>query len=320
MTLLFATLLFATLALGCDVSYDFGNSSDAVATSLSATLTWWQVLPQPSKPNVYMSTATGTSCNSGYFGAQFHGDGSTTLLFSMWDAPSYQNNSEFVFQSLPGSPNCRRNALDASGKSTGVQCAPGLANATVKLELGVPYVFTMQVVASNASGAMWEVSMRHGATQVVTSVGKIFFVDVPMGLPAATCRMLGRSQKPPTTGLASYTFQEYFEQPRYFLTSATWSDLVATNHLGDGATHRPAGIASECCDHGDWRHGDKINGSSHTCLPPHCASPAIHFSMGPLLTIDEAVLRDNPTCLGGGGAGSAGGAPTRSLARTMPVF
>ena len=95
-----------------------------------------------------MSTATGTACNSGYFGAQFHSDGSTTLLFSMWDAPSYQNNSEFVFQSLPGSPHCRRNALDSSGHSTGVQCAPGIANETVKLELGVPYVFTMQVVAT----------------------------------------------------------------------------------------------------------------------------------------------------------------------------
>ena len=92
--------------------------------------------------------------------------------------------------------------------------------------------------------------------------------------------------------------------------------MVAVNHLGDGATHRPAGIAAECCDHGDWRLGDKINGSSATCLPPHCASPAIHFNMGPLLTIDEAVLRDNPTCLGS----AAAGAPARSLMRTMPVF
>ncbi len=45
-------LALVPLFLGCDVSYDFGASSDAVATSLSATLTWWQVLPQPSKPNV----------------------------------------------------------------------------------------------------------------------------------------------------------------------------------------------------------------------------------------------------------------------------
>eukprot|EP00966_Prymnesium_polylepis_P332959 7388433-Prymnesium_polylepis.1 len=88
-----------------------------------------------------------------------------------------------------------------------------------------------------------------------------------MGLPAATCRTFGKSQNPPTSGLASYTFQEYFAQPRNFLTSATWSDMMATNSK-DGAQHRPVGIVSECCDHGDWRHGDKVNGSSSTCLPP----------------------------------------------------
>lgn len=53
-------MITALAALACDVSYDFGNSSSAIATTLSATLTWWQVLPQPSQPNVYMSTATGT--------------------------------------------------------------------------------------------------------------------------------------------------------------------------------------------------------------------------------------------------------------------
>ena len=118
----------------------------------------------PSKPNVYMSTATGTACNSGYFGAQFHDDGSQSLLFSMWDAPHYTNNSRYVFQSLPGSENCHRNALDASGRSTGVQCSPSLANKSVTLSLGVPYVFTMEIVLTNSSGAMWEVSVRDGAS------------------------------------------------------------------------------------------------------------------------------------------------------------
>lgn len=122
----FLSTLFP-LVDSCDVSYDFGANSTAQADSLSVTLTWWNVLPQPSQPNVYMSTATGTACNSGYFGAQFHSDGSTTLLFSMWDAPKFSNNSQFVYQSLPGK-NCRRNALDASGKSTGVQVAPRRAS------------------------------------------------------------------------------------------------------------------------------------------------------------------------------------------------
>ena len=41
-----------------------------------------------------------------------------------------------------------------------------------------------------------------------------------------------------------------------------------------------------------------INGSSSTCLPPHCSSPAIHFTMGPKLQLDPAVLEANPGCLG----------------------
>ena len=151
-----------TLARGCDVSYDFGANASAKATSLSVSLTWWQVLAQPSKPNVFLATATGTACNSGYFGAQVHGDGSHSLLFSMWDAPApHRNSSRFEFQGLPASPNCKRNALDASGKSTGVQCK--LATTTpgggmAPFAMGVPYEFRFGMVAQNASGAEWEQS------------------------------------------------------------------------------------------------------------------------------------------------------------------
>eukprot|EP01050_Picozoa_sp_SAG11_P034767 SAG11_NODE_12424_length_704_cov_1.080992_1_plen_53_part_10 len=44
----------------------------------------------------------------------------------MWDAPAKyrKNSSEFEFQSYPASESCKRNALDSSGKSTGVQCSP----------------------------------------------------------------------------------------------------------------------------------------------------------------------------------------------------
>jgi hypothetical protein len=121
-----------------DVSYDFGGNATARTTRMEVTLTWWAVTPQPSQPNVYMSTATGTACNTGYFGAQFHSDGTQSLLFSMWDAPAFNNNSQFVFQSLPGSAHCKRNALDASGKSTGVQCAPHIGGEKVSLQFGVP--------------------------------------------------------------------------------------------------------------------------------------------------------------------------------------
>ena len=91
------------------------------------TLTWLTVEPAGSA-DVYLSTATGTACNSGYFGAQFHPVGSpapNSVLFSMWDNPQRvgrQNHTDFPFQAVPASDNCWRNALDSSGKSTGVQC------------------------------------------------------------------------------------------------------------------------------------------------------------------------------------------------------
>jgi len=238
----------------------------------------------------------------GLLRAQFHSDGTQSLLFSMWDAPAFNNNSQFVFQSLPGSAHCKRNALDASGKSTGVQCAPHIGGEKVSLQFGVPYTFALGIVMSNASGAMWAVTMSDPIIDAQIEVGRIFFVDAPMGLSPSTCRALGRGQNPPTVGLSSYTFQEYFAQPRNFLTSATWSDMKAfppqTATDPQPAPIRPVGVVKECCDHGDWRHGDHVNGSSSTCLPPNCASPAIHFTMGPHLNIPSEVLATNPGCLG----------------------
>jgi len=49
---------------------------------------------------------------------------------------------------------------------------------------------------------------------------------------------------------------------------------------------------------GCGRHGDKVNGSSSTCMPPLCASPAIQFTCGPHLLIRKEVLEANPGCLG----------------------
>jgi hypothetical protein len=86
------------------------------------------------------------------------------------------------------------------------------------------------------------------------------------------------------------------------LVGAQWSDMKAfppqTATDPQPAPIRPVGVVKECCDHGDWRHGDHVNGSSSTCLPPNCASPAIHFTMGPHLNIPSEVLATNPGCLG----------------------
>lgn len=239
-----AIAAFLSVAAACDVSYDFGDLSNAVATKMEATLTWYQV-ENLDHADIYMATATGTACNSGYFGAQFHRGGKTTLLFSMWDAPRFEENPEFVFQSLPGSPTCNRNALDTSGKSTGTQCSPELAGEEVHLEIGVPYTFSFGVVRQNASGAMWEATMFDPKRTATISIGKIFFVDAPMGLPT-TCRTLGRSQNPPVSGLAAYSFMENFAQHRDYLSVGSWSDMKISaswhaGFLGRGCELRQVG-------------------------------------------------------------------------------
>merc|ERR1712094_155487 len=100
---------------------------------------------------------------------------------------------------------------------------PQDANASVDINLlfGVPYEFKLAMVAQNSSGALWEVSVFDPVGNSSISVGKIFFVDVPLGLPT-TCRALGKSQDPPTHGLGVYSFLEYWQAPFDYTTYATW--------------------------------------------------------------------------------------------------
>lgn len=287
-----ATLLLQGL-LACDVSYDFGPHVDVIANRLEVTLTWWAATPA-NMTNVYLSTATGTGCNSGYFGAQFHSDGTSTLLFSMWDSPTFTNSSSFYnrfrFQSLPASGNCKRNALDSSGKSTGVQCSPDRApGKSESFKLGVPYTFRLAMVEQNASGALWAVDVSNPSSNIVVSIGRIFFVDAPAGLPAGICRSLGKSQHPPVSGLSSYTFMEYFSEPRVFLSMATWGGMQA---FASNGTSFPAGnIGANCCDH-DQEH----NETSTVCLPPQCDTVQLTFAGGPLVPVSQATRAANPSC------------------------
>jgi hypothetical protein len=285
--------LLATAA-ACDVNYIFPeNSTGVTLTKMEVTLTWWTIQPV-SKANVYLSNAAGTGCNSGYFGAQFHSDGTQMLLFSMWDAPKYNKSSEWTSQGVPASPNCRRNALDATGKSTGVQCAiPHPTNTSgpnnITLEFGIPYRFALGMVEQNESGALWEVTMWDPARKLSISVGKMFFVDAPMGLDPSKCRGLGKSQIPPVLGPAAYTFMEYYAQPWDYVSAATWSDMVTSGP--DGAVFRAEDIASDCCFH-DVTH----NETSLKCVPPECDRLELRFEGGPFLPVRHSALQANPTC------------------------
>lgn len=295
-------LFAASLAWACDVGYNFGKYENSLATKFETTLTWWTVEPA-TKANVYLSTAIGTGCNSGYFGAQFHSDGKgntwQTVLFSMWDNPLHvglQNHSEWPFQGMPASGNCWRNALDASGKSTGVQCGqpwPHNPNASlnISLHLGVPYEFTMAMKEQNQSGALWEVSLFDPVGNATISVGKIFFVDAPFGLPR-TCRSFGKVQNPPTQGLSSYSFLEYFTPPFDYTTVATWSKIRAYSPTGD--IFKVPNIVQDCCGR-TYAPGSYFD-TSRRCLPPECDSLELQMICGPYVQPTQSAFAANPQC------------------------
>jgi len=238
----------------------------------------------------------------GYFGAQFHPD-SQSVLFSMWDNPQHvgvQNHSEFKFQSLPAAGNCWRNALDSSGKSTGVQCGqPWPQNASVShnvsFQFGAPYKFRLAMTMQNASGALWEVTVLDPVVKSTLSVGKIFFVDVPLGLPTS-CRTLGQSQSPPTPGLSSYTFLEYFEAPFDYTTMATWSNF--TVFAWDGTQIRPPNIVQDCCGrtYGTPPSGGFLD-TSRRCVPPECDELELTMMCGPYVKPSSSAVAANPSCL-----------------------
>ena len=316
--------LLLMMSRACDVSYDFGEYKDVHATSLKVSLTWLTVEPQ-SKSNVYLSTATGTACNSGYFGAQFHPT-SQSVLFSMWDNPHHvglTNNSEFPFQSMPSGGNCWRNALDSSGKSTGVQCGqPWPRNKTasqnVSFVFGAPYEFTLAMTMQNASGAMWEVSMHDPVLKSTMSVGKIFFVDVPLGLPTS-CRALGQSQNPPKQGLSSYTFLEYFSPPFDYTTIATWSNFTAFAPNGTG--YKPPGVVKDCCGrtYGKPPTGGFLD-TSRRCVPSECDELELMMTCGPYVQPSKSAVAANPGCLKLPPAVSEGDRPPESRLLRPPRF
>lgn len=287
-------MLVCVGAIGaCDVSYKFPeDNAGVVSRKLSVSLIWWNI--EPRRNDVYLSHATGTGCNSGYFGAQFHADGTQSLLYSMWDAPKYTNNSNFKFQGLPASRNCRRNALDTTGKSTGVQCAPHIGGVNVTLQTGVPYTFAMEMIFQNVSGATWEVSMFDPTSRRTISVGSIFFVDSPMGLPVGSCRSFGSKQNPPTVGMNSYTFMEYYSGGD-FLTAATWSEYT---HYGLDMKQYPAvDTLADCCYRGSYGGADIRNETSSTCVPPECDGVEVRFANGRYVPISKSMLKANPKCL-----------------------
>merc|ERR1712176_1352744 len=126
------------------------------------------------------------------------------------------------------------------------------------------------------------------------SVGKMFFVDVPLGLPK-TCRALGLSQNPPTQGLASYTFLEYFEAPFDYTTVASWNDMRAIGPSGN--VTRVPDVVKDCCGH---TYGRPPTGgffdTSQKCQPPECDALEVRLMCGPYIKPAKSALASNPGC------------------------
>jgi len=199
---------------------------------------------------------------------------------------------------MPAGGNCWRNALDSSGKSTGVQCGQpwhgnSSASVNVSLHLGVPYEFKLAMTAQNASGALWEVTVLDPVEHVNISVGKIFFVDAPLGLPL-DCRALGIAQEPPTQGLSSYTFLEYFQPPFDYTTIATWADMTAT---GPSGVYKVRDVVQDCCGR---TYGKPPTGgfwdTSRRCVPPECDAFELHMMCGPYVKPSKSAFEANPAC------------------------
>ena len=256
-----------------------------VSTAMRHTLAWAQVDPGDAT-GVFMATGAATGCNPGYFGAQFHPNGSQHLIFSMWDAKNTSDRvpaSGFPAQSVPASPECRRNKLD--GQGTGVQCSPSHAHdPRVQLRFGVPFLFTLEMAAHNSSGATWEAAVRDTSTGVRSTLGRIFFADAALGLDPRQCRTLVSN----FSFTRTYSFIEYYGSLSKY-AAATWSDLQLLT--ADGGSIRPSGRTRDCCHH-DALH----NETSTVCAQPECDALEVRFAGGPFVAVSAKARRENPGC------------------------
>jgi hypothetical protein len=164
-------------------------------------------------------------------------------------------------------------------------------SVNISFHFGVPYEFTMAMTMQNASGALWEVTMHDPVHKHNISVGRIFFVDVPLGLPT-TCRSLGKTLDPPTKGLSSYSFLEYFEAPFDYTTSASWTRMAAFG--ADGTEYKVKNIVQDCCGH-TYAPGSYYD-TSRRCLPPECDGLELSFSCGPYVQPSLSAMEANPQC------------------------
>lgn len=172
--------------------YSFpSNASSAKLTTFESTLTWTRV----ETGNVYFATQFWFECGQGgYFGGQFHDDGTQHALFSIWDINATLKTAQ------GSSPWCHR----FGGEGEGAQCP-----LKYPMEIGVDYTFKMVYDGRNASGEFWSASVTNEKSGIKTLIGQIILLDSVVG----SYGMLK---------VGSVSFQEYYTGGDFY-SGAAWT-------------------------------------------------------------------------------------------------
>ena len=176
-------LVSAAVALAADPKSSHARYSFAASVppslGISSTLVWTAIDPRvPANRGVFLATQFHFEHgNGGYFGGQFHPDGSQTVIFSIWDANATAKTSH------PDAPTCGR----FGGEGEGSHCEVGL-----NFSLGTAYDFSVSRVSQNASGSAWvgEVLWKVGKVYYRLAIGRLFLRDAAGAPPGSGYGML----------------------------------------------------------------------------------------------------------------------------------
>jgi len=190
--LYFLISFFIESVISSHAWYSFpSNALNAKLTTFESTLTWTRV----ETGNVYFATQFWFECGQGgYFGGQFHQDGSQMVLFSIWDFNATLKTAQ------PSSPWCNR----FGGEGEGTQC-----KLKYPMEFDIDYTFKMVYDGRNASGEFWSTSVTNMKTGKNTSIGQIILLDSVAGSYGLL--------KP-----SSVCFQEYYTGGDFY-SGAAWT-------------------------------------------------------------------------------------------------
>lgn len=168
-------------------------------------------------------------------------------------AHAKKDGKDLAGQAIPVGPYCHPDCFDCGEPKLDVQCT-----RKYEFDFEAQYKFSLQMTMQNSSGAMWRADMYDPTKNEVVELGRMFFIDAPLGLVPAECRR---------AVVSTYSFQEYFEGGS-FDSSASWSQAsfsaIATPMVGVGYC--------QATSIGDFKIGvSLIDCKTHCYLTPNCS-------------------------------------------------